>query len=450
MKTSKFKMTEIGEIPADWEVKRLGDIGLFSKGAGISRAQANSGKIPAVRYGELYTTHHNYIKRFESFISDEVAKESTQLTYGDIVFACSGETKEEIGKCAAFLGSEVAYAGGDLIILSPRNGYDSKFLAFELNAPFCALQKASAGQGDAVVHIRRESLENLIVVIPSLAEQKAIAEALSDVDALIAAQEELIEKKRAIKQGAMQELLTGKKRLPGFGGKSSRTLRDKKSPTENAEIAEFKQTELGEIPVDWEVKRLGDCGFCFNGITGKSGNDFGHGKSRYITFLNVLTNIVIDSSIFELVNICSNEKQNEVRQGDIFFNTSSETPEEVGLCAVLEEDVKSVYLNSFCFGFRITDNDVSGKFLAYWFRSAAGRTLMTTLAQGSTRYNLSKESFRGAYVCIPPSLAEQKAIAEVLSDMDAEISELEAQKAKFESIKQGMMQELLTGKTRLV
>ena len=163
----------------------------------------------------------------------------------------------------------------------------------------------------------------------------------------------------------------------------------------------------------------------------------------------MLTNIVIDSSIFELVNICSYEKQNEVRQGDIFFNTSSETPEEVGLCAVLEEDVKSVYLNSFCFGFRITDNDVSGKFLAYWFRSAAGRTLMTTLAQGSTRYNLSKESFRGAYVCIPPSLAEQKAIAEVLSDMDAEISELEAQKAKFESIKQGMMQELLTGKTRL-
>ena len=114
MKTSKFKMTEIGEIPADWEVKRLGGVGSFSKGAGISRAQANSGKIPAVRYGELYTTHHNYIKRFESFISDEVAKESTQLTYGDIVFACSGETKEEIGKCAAFLGSEVAYAGGDL------------------------------------------------------------------------------------------------------------------------------------------------------------------------------------------------------------------------------------------------------------------------------------------------------------------------------------------------
>ena len=210
---SECKMTEVGLIPVDWEVKRLGDVGSFSKGAGISKAQANSGKIPAVRYGELYTTHHNYIKKFESFISDEVAKESTQLTYGDIVFACSGETKEEIGKCAAFLGSEVAYAGGDLIILSPRTGYDSKFLAFELNAPFCALQKASAGHGDAVVHIRRESLENLIVVVPSLAEQKAIAEVLSDMDAEISELEAQKAKFESIKQGMMQELLTGKTRL---------------------------------------------------------------------------------------------------------------------------------------------------------------------------------------------------------------------------------------------
>ena len=158
---------------------------------------------------------------------------------------------------------------------------------------------------------------------------------------------------------------------------------------------------------------------------------------------------MINSSIFEPVDICSGENQNEVRRGDIFFNMSSETPEEVGLCAVLEEDVESVYLNSFCFGFRITDSDVSGRFLAYWFRTATGRALMTSLAQGSTRYNLSKDAFREAYVCIPPTLAEQKAIATVLSDMDAEIAALEADRAKCESIKQGMMQELLTGKTRL-
>lgn len=198
----------------EWIEKRLGECGSFSKGAGISRAQANSGRIPAVRYGELYTTHHEYIKAFESFISDDVARCSTRLTRGDIVFACSGETKEEIGKCAAFLGDEIAYAGGDLLILSPKEAYDSKFLAFELNTPFCASQKAVAGQGDAVVHIRQHSLEELIVCIPpTLAEQKAIAAVLSDMDAEIAALEAKRAKYESIKQGMMQELLTGKTRL---------------------------------------------------------------------------------------------------------------------------------------------------------------------------------------------------------------------------------------------
>lgn len=200
----------------EWVEKRLGDCGSFSKGAGISRAQANSGRIPAVRYGELYTTHHEYIKVFESFISEDVARCSTRLTRGDIVFACSGETKEEIGKCAAFLGDEVAYAGGDLLILSPKEAYDSKFLAFELNTPFCASQKAAAGQGDAVVHIRQHSLEELIVCIPpTLTEQKAIAAVLSDMDAEIAVLEAKRAKYESIKQGMMQELLTGKTRLKG-------------------------------------------------------------------------------------------------------------------------------------------------------------------------------------------------------------------------------------------
>ena len=444
LRGTEFKMTEMGLIPEDWEVKRLGDVSSnFNYGVGAEAVPYIEGPR-YIRITDIDENSHKFTP--DQTVAAAFSDPNSIVNDGDILVARTGAS---VGKSYLYDKSD-----GDLIFA----GFLMRFHPIEVISAYVYRQtltgrywqwiaSESARSGQPGINIQQ--LKSFQIPVPPLAEQKKIAEVLSDVDELLAAMTTLIEKKRAIKQGAMQELLTGKKRLPGFGGKSSRSLRDKKSPTENAEIAEFKQTELGEIPVDWEVKRLGDCGFCFNGITGKSGNDFGHGKSRYITFLNVLTNIVIDSSILELVNICSNEKQNEVRQGDIFFNTSSETPEEVGLCAVLEEDVKSVYLNSFCFGFRITDNDVSGKFLAYWFRSAAGRTLMTTLAQGSTRYNLSKESFRGAYVCIPPSLAEQKAIAEVLSDMDAEIEALEAKRAKYESIKQGMMQELLTGKIRL-
>lgn len=139
---------------------------------------------------------------------------ATRLNQGDIVFACSGETKEEIGKCAAFLGDDVAYAGGDLIIFSPGLGYDSLFLAYELNTSFCVSQKAAAGQGDAVVHICQSALAELLVRIPpTLAEQQAIATALSDMDAEIAALEAKRAKYERIKQGMIQELLTGKTRL---------------------------------------------------------------------------------------------------------------------------------------------------------------------------------------------------------------------------------------------
>ena len=206
--------TRLPGFGGEWEEKRLGEIGKFSKGAGISKEQSNSGLLPAVRYGELYTTHHDYIRHFESFISEDVAKCATQLHEGDIIFACSGETKEEIGKCAAYLGKEVAYAGGDLIICTPTAEYDSLFLGFELNTPFCAQQKAAAGQGDAVVHIRQESIATITVSVPpTLPEQRAIAAVLSDMDEEIAALETEKRKVEAIKQGMMQELLTGKTRL---------------------------------------------------------------------------------------------------------------------------------------------------------------------------------------------------------------------------------------------
>ena len=206
--------TRLPGFGGKWVEKRLGEIGKFSKGAGISKEQSNSGLLPAVRYGELYTTHHDYIKHFESFISEDVAKCATQLHEGDIVFACSGETKEEIGECAAYLGKEVAYAGGDLIIFTPKAEYDSLFLGFELNTPFCAQQKAAAGQGDAVVHIRQESIAAITVSVPpTLPEQRAIAAVLSDMDAEIAALEAEQAKYTRIKSGMMQELLTGKTRL---------------------------------------------------------------------------------------------------------------------------------------------------------------------------------------------------------------------------------------------
>ena len=208
--------TRLPGFTGKWVEKKLGECGPFRKGHGITREESHSGSIPAIRYGELYTTHHDIIREYPSRISETVAKQAVQLKKGDILFACSGETKEEIGKSAAFVDTCEAYAGGDLLILSPNADLDSAFLGYALNRSSCVSQKAAAGQGDAVVHIREEALKEVIVSLPpTLAEQRAIAAVLSDMDEEIAALARERAEAERIKQGMMQELLTGKTRLKG-------------------------------------------------------------------------------------------------------------------------------------------------------------------------------------------------------------------------------------------
>jgi type I restriction enzyme S subunit len=229
----------------------------------------------------------------------------------------------------------------------------------------------------------------------------------------------LIAKKRHLKQAAMQDLLTGRRRLPGFTSA-------------------------------WEPKRLRDIGSTYGGLTGKTKEDFGVGNGQYVTFMNVMTNVVIDCELMELVRVSPGETQNRVKSGDLLFNGSSETPEEVAMCSLMAKDIPNLFLNSFCFGFRLYDSQMfDGLFLTYFLRATPGRELMKSLAQGSTRYNLSKSALLDAIVPLP-SKAEQTAIASVLSDMDAEIAALERRRDKTKQLKQAMMQELLTGRTRLV
>ena len=168
----------------------------------------------------------------------------------------------------------------------------------------------------------------------------------------------------------------------------------------------YKQTELGIIPEDWEVKTIGSLGYTYSGLSGKKKSDFGSGNAKYIPFLNILTNTQIDTNNLESVCVSNTEHQNNVAKGDLFFNTSSETPEEVGMCAVLSKDCPNTYLNSFCFGFRpFENNGANGIYLSYFFRGNSGRKLMSVLAQGATRYNLSKTNLLESSIYLPTSLA---------------------------------------------
>lgn len=268
------------------------------------------------------------------------------------------------------------------------------------------------------MNITTEGFFNMPIFVPSFAEQKKIAEFLEVEDKMIAAQKQKVESLKAHKKGLMQQIFpqsgedTPRLRFPGFEG-------------------------------EWEERTLGEIGDTFSGLTGKSKEDFENGNSKFITFMNVLKNVRIDTSILGTVNVGDRERQNKVENGDMLFNTSSETPEEVGFCAVYDSDIQeNVYLNSFCFGYRFKDKtNYYPLFLAYYLRSVYGRNLMNRLAQGITRFNLSKEYFNKAIIPFP-TFNEQQKIAECLSSLDQIISAGEKELEAIKVHKKGLMQQL--------
>lgn len=191
---------------------------------------------------------------------------------------------------------------------------------------------------------------------------------------------------------------------------------------------------------------LREIGHFYGGLTGKSGKDFGRGNSKYITFMNVINNVIAKSDLTDYVEIKDGERQNKVSKGDLLFNGSSETPEEVAFPSLVTRDLEGLYLNSFCFGFRFEKSDiVDPLFFAYYLRSNYGRQFMSQLAQGSTRYNISKRALLDIEWNIP-KIKEQIAIAEALSDIDELISITKNAISKTENTKQSILYPLLTGK----
>ncbi|MDO9629299.1 MAG: restriction endonuclease subunit S, partial [Acholeplasmataceae bacterium] len=164
----------------------------------------------------------------------------------------------------------------------------------------------------------------------------------------------------------------------------------------------------------WEQYKLGDLGKTFTGLSGKNANDFGHGNGRYVTYMNVFSNTISNPSMVEKIEI--DNSQNQVKFGDVFFTTSSETPEEVGMSSIWLNNKENTYLNSFCFGFR-PHFKFDLLYLGYMLRSPKFRKDIAILAQGISRYNISKNKVMEINVLIP-SLEEQNMIGASLSKID--------------------------------
>lgn len=189
---------------------------------------------------------------------------------------------------------------------------------------------------------------------------------------------------------------------------------------------------------DWEQRKLGDVGYTYTGLSGKTKNDFGHGKAKFVTYMNVFSNPITNIEMLEDVEI--DNGQNEVQAGDVFFTTSSETPDEVGMSSVMLENKPNIYLNSFCFGYRPTEK-IDNYYFAYMLRSGSVRKSITFLAQGISRYNISKNKVMEIEIPLPKT-DEQQAIGEYFKQLDTLITLNQRKCDKLKNVKKSMLEKM--------
>lgn len=399
----------------NWIKCSIKDLVKIQNGYAFKSERFVKNEIPVIKISSI-NNNQIIIDNSETYPSINICEDFI-VKKNDILIAMSGATT---GKVGVYCHNNIAYLNQRVckfVIKSNKFHYD--YLRFWLNSDLFRLQMNTCLAAGAQPNLSPKQIGNMDISLPSEKnEQELITKQLIDIDSLIENLKKLIEKKKNIKLGTMQELLTGKKRLPGF-------------------------------TKEWKLISINKIGGIYSGLTGKTKKDFGWGNSKYVTFLNVLNNRILKTDIFASVNI--NESQNFIKYGDILFNTSSETPEEVALCSTLDSEInEDVAINSFCFGFRVFDTKkYYPLFIVDYFRSNSGRKQIIEIAQGSTRYNLSKDYFLNLEIPFP-EYDEQKSISDTITDMEKEIHNLEQQLNKYKHIKQGMMEQLLTGKIRLV
>lgn len=397
MKETKFKDTELGKIPEEWDYGKFEDyLDKFSAGATPYRGIASNfiGTIPWVSSGEL---NYNYITDTREHISQD-AQKSTHLTLhpkGTFLIAITGlEAAGTRGRCA-FIETPATTNQSCLAIYSTEKMIvEYLFWFYQQWSDYLAF---NFSQGSKQQSFTAEIVKKLPIYAPSLSEQQRIASALSDADALVAELDALIEKKRAIMAGTMQELLTGKRRLQGFSEPwVERTLE---------EIC-LRHDNL-RIPVKASDRKAGYTPYYgANGIQDYVEGYTHDGESILIAEdgANDLDNYPVNFAV-----------------GKIWVNNHAH---------VVKAKEEFIY--------------------SYFLYLALKQCNFNDVIVGSSRAKLNASSLMQINVKYPSSLAEQRAIASILSDMDAEIAELEAKRDKYKKVRQGMMQQLLTGKIRLI
>lgn len=415
-----YKQTELGMIPEDWDVRPLGQL-VHAVEYGSSTKSSSSGKVPVLRMGNLQEGKIDWSDLVFTDNESEIAK--YLLNPGDVLFNRTN-TIDLVGKTAIYKGTRPSIFAGYLIrIKEKKDQIDSRYLNYLLNskpAKNYGLKVLSIAVGQA--NINGQKLKAYPIALPpTVDEQNSIATAISEMEEFISSLDQLIAKKRDIQQAAMQQLLTGQRRLPGFSG-------------------EWKDGAFRDVVRSLEA-----------GVSVNSTNDLAEPGMPCVLKTSALSGgIFLPNEAKAIVaadrgRACTNPKRNTI------LISRMNTPTLVGEIAYVEKDYDWLFLPDRLWMTQLMSDDcVNVRWLAHLLSSHPYRKLLQDSATGTSgsMKNISKGALLNLQISYP-AIEEQTAIATILSNMDAELATLEVRREKARQLKQGMMQELLTGRTRL-
>ena len=385
-----------------WEQRKLGEIGSVSMCRRIFKEQTSeTGDIPFYKIGTFGAEPDAFISR-ELF--EEYKSKYPYPKKGDILISASGS----IGRTVEFAGNNEYFQDSNIVWLSHDERLSNSFLKC-----FYSVVKWAGIEGSTIKRLYNDNILNTVICMPSVPEQEHIGLFFENLDNLITLHQRKFEKLTNVKKSMLEKM------FPQNG-------------------SSYPEIRFKGFTDPWEQRKLGEVGETYTGLSGKSKDDFGHGSGKFITYMNVFSNPVASSNMTEAIEI--DDSQNKVQFGDVLFTTSSETPDEVGMSSVWLENAENTYLNSFCFGYRPT-TEYNSYYLAYMLRSSSMRKKITFLAQGISRYNISKNKMMDIEMPIP-SIDEQKQIGEYFRNLDNLITLHQRELEKLQNIKKSMLEKM--------
>lgn len=418
-----YKQTEIGVIPEDWDIEKLINLsdGGMQNGTFYECSRKGTG-VYFLNVGNLYETAPVTTQALERFDATKDEIDRFRVKNGDLFFTRSSIVPSGIAYCNWYKDTDDKVTVFDSHVVrfkTDTNKVDPMYLYLQCVSQASRRYFISNAKVATMTTIDQSQIGNCLIPVPPVTEQANIAEAVSDIDGMISMLDGLVSKKKAIKQGAMQELLTGKKRLPGFSG----------------EWSNFNLMKHSKIKarIGWQGLKKSeylDSGYALL----VTGTDFNDGRVEW------------DSCHYVTRDRYDQDRNIQIQNNDILITKDG----SLGKAALVQGLSKPATLNSGIFVIRPLQNAYDPVFVYHILSSFVFKNFLDKLSAGSTIIHLYQKDVGKFEFLLPPTIEEQKAIAAVLSEMDADIAALEEKLAKYRQVKQGMMQQLLTGKIRLV